>query len=273
MRITLLTGLPHSGTTLLCALLNQMPNAIAMAEPLQVGEDWTGENIVLRLDQFLAGARVMALNEGVFLTRTRNGLVVDNFLNEPNGSAALRKPQEVLSYVSVGKKLSADFHLFIKHPALFTLFSGQLSNHYSIYASVRNPLAVLASWQTVDMPIYHGRQGMVERFDQSLAKAFAAIPDRIERQIEMLTWMFSKYERLGSDRVLRYEDVIADPVGQLSRLHDQVVPTTHRMNIAPLRERYPNVDLQCLAKRLRRLTSRWVQFYPGIEAELDRYAN
>jgi len=273
VQITLLTGLPRSGTTLLCALLNQMPNAIAMAEPLQVGEDWTAENIVLRLDQFLGGARVMALNEGVFLTKSRNGLVVDNTFDEPNGSVGLRKPQEILSYVSVGKKLSADFRLFIKHPALFTLFSGQLSNHYSIYASVRNPLAVLASWQTVDMPIYHGRQGMVERFDQLLAKTFAAIPDRIERQIEMLSWMFSKYERLGSDRVLRYEDVIADPVEQLSRLHDQVVPTTHQINIAPPHERYPNVDLQCLAKRLRRLTSRWVQFYPGIESELDRYAN
>ena len=244
-----------------------------MAEPLQVGAGWNSENILLRLDQFLAGARVMALNEGVFLTRTRNGLVVDNFLNEPNGSSDLRKPEGVLAYVPVGKELSADFHLFIKHPALFTLFSGQLASHYSIFASVRNPLAVLASWQTVEMPIYHGRQGMVERFDQKLAKTFAAIPDRIERQIEMLSWMFSMYERLGQDRVLRYEDTIADPVGQLSRLHDQIVPTTHRINIEPPYERYPNVDLRFLAKRLRRLTSRWVQFYPNFEAELDCYGN
>jgi hypothetical protein len=272
MPTTILTGLPRSGTTLLCALLNQQPDAIAMAEPMMPRREWSKAQLFDAIHQFLAGSREKALKEGVFLTKTRSGVVVDNTVGAPSDSSNLRQGDGVRAYVSVDKPLSDDFHLFIKHPTLFTLFAEALSEFYSVYASVRHPLAVLCSWQTVDFAIYHGRQSMVEYYDPSLADRIARLPDRIDRQVETLSWMFDVYERLGHDRILRYEDMTADPEGQLSRIHGQIVPVTHPIKIETIESRYPLVDVKPVARALRRIAPQIRKFYPDFDADLDRYA-
>jgi hypothetical protein len=267
----ILTGLPRSGTTLLCALLNKLPNAIAMAEPMSPNPECSKEQLLNSIHAFLTESRTKALSEGVFLTKIRSGVSVDNTISMSPSSAMLRVGDSDKAYIDVGKCLSNDFNLFIKHPTLFTLLAEDLSKYYPLFASIRNPLAVLASWQTVAFSIRDGRQHMVETFDKALAARIAKIPDRIDRQVETLSWMFAVYERLGKDKIIRFEDLSSNTESQLSRIHDQIIPLNHPIPLEKIEDRYPQVDLKPLVQALRRIAPQIKNFYPDFDEELDRY--
>jgi hypothetical protein len=74
--------------------------------------------------------------------------------------AAASQPISAPGDVVVGKTLSSNFHLFIKHP---DRFSGRADHLVCRYRLFRHPLAVLASWQTVDMAVRDDRLPLSER--------------------------------------------------------------------------------------------------------------
>ena len=78
-------------------------------------------------------------------------------------------------------------------------------------ALVRNPVAVLASWATVDLPVAKGRIPMGERFDADLARTLRAAPDVLRRRVAVLDWFFARFAaHVPRARILHYEDVVAD---------------------------------------------------------------
>jgi hypothetical protein len=110
--------------------------------------------------------------------------------------------------ITVTKSLSNDFLLAIKHPAMFTACLGPLARHFTVYAVMRHPLAVLASWQTVPFPYRYGRMPGAERFDEDLRRRLWATEDRVDRQLLLLDWLFARYEQLPERNIVRYEDVV-----------------------------------------------------------------
>src|ERR1700679_3353065 len=61
---TLLTGLPRSGTTLVCALLNRLPDTVALSEPRILALHGDRERALWEIDAFLAMTREAALITG-----------------------------------------------------------------------------------------------------------------------------------------------------------------------------------------------------------------
>ena len=56
-----------------------------------------------------------------------------------------------------------------------------------------------------------GRIPMGERFDPRLARALDDEPDTLRRQVRVLDWFFARFrEHLPRDRVVRYEDLVAN---------------------------------------------------------------
>ena len=88
--------------------------------------------------------------------------------------------------VDVGKPLSPRFDLVVKHPALFTALAEPLRKRFRLVAIVRDPLAVLASWHSVDVPANRGRLPRAEAFAPGLAAAVNAAPDVLSRRIVLL---------------------------------------------------------------------------------------
>ena len=112
--------------------------------------------------------------------------------------------------IRLDKPLSDDFLLLIKHNALFAALLGPLAGTFPTLGLVRNPVAVLASWQTVDLPVRQGRVPMGERFDPLLARTLDDEPDTLRRQVRVLDWFFARFrDHLPPERVLRYEDLVA----------------------------------------------------------------
>jgi hypothetical protein len=85
-----------------------------------------------------------------------------------------------------------------------------LAGQVPCFGIVRNPLAVLASWNSVNHPVQQGHVPAGERIDAGLHAALGRIEDRYERQFYILEWFFERFARLlprGS--IIRYEDVVA----------------------------------------------------------------
>jgi hypothetical protein len=113
------------------------------------------------------------------------------------------------------------------------VFSGLLpllKRRFPCYAIVRNPLAVLASWESYDRSTRAGRQPAAERYDVGLRHTLDSIEDRVERQLYLLSWYFERFVReLPEAHVIRYEDLVSSGGRALS----VVTPSAESLN-APL---------------------------------------
>jgi hypothetical protein len=121
--------------------------------------------------------------------------------------------------IQIDKNLPNNFSLVIKQPAFFTAILENLtkSNLLSCFAVVRNPLSVLLSWNTVEMPVANGRVPAAEAFDLELKSNLDQIADIYDRQVFLLNWFFEKYlNHLPKDNILFYEGTIKSQGRSLS---------------------------------------------------------
>jgi hypothetical protein len=265
----LLTGLPRSGTTLVCALLNECPDTVALAEPLSLTPNGDRCRAISEIKEFIGRARGQLLETNTAMSCHVGGVVPDNWLDEPSSpEGGLRRSRAQRGCIRFDKPLTPAFSLIIKHPGEFSALADLLIGHMPLYAMVRHPLAVLASWQTADLPVHHGRMPAAEAFNPDLAACLAAEPDRLTRQVRLIGWLLSTYARLLPDKVLRYEDLISDPRASLSRMATEVCPSPRTFAARDPTARYPSVDFPRLAGALREIRPVAEIFYPDFDKSL-----
>jgi hypothetical protein len=212
----LLAGVPRSGTTLACHLLNRLPDAVALHEPMDVGgfaglRAQRGEAAVLDvIAAFAEAQRATLVADGTALSKQVDGALPDNPVDEAPDAAGLRGARTTLGRVHFSNLRASEFHLVMKHNAAFTALLPGLAARFPVFALVRNPLSALGAWSTVRFPVREGRAPMAERLDTALAARLDALATPLERQIELLGWFFGQFLRhLPRSRVLRYEDLVA----------------------------------------------------------------
>lgn len=207
----LLSGLPRSGSSLCCRLADALPNAVALSEPLDFNAlPGIPKAACGQIRDFAARTRARLLAEGRGPSVQVDGRLDDNLVAPERFGAALRRPRGALGEIQAQGPLSEGFALLIKHNALFAALLPGLTPFFSCLGLVRNPLAVLASWQTVDLPVQRGRIPAGERFDRRLQRRLEREPDVLQRQLAVLNWFFAQYRaQLPPRRILRYEDLIA----------------------------------------------------------------
>jgi hypothetical protein len=208
----LLTGLPRSGTTLACRLLNQVPGVVALHEPLPVADyaAWgSTERALEAISAFLAQTRRSLLTRGAAPSRHVGGAIPDNPFSDVPGPDGLRRVVQREGEVRFAKPLQPDFLLVVKHTAAFAALLDRLTDRFCCRALIRNPLAVLLSWQTVNVPIRRGRVPAAEAFDPHLKDALDALDDPLDRQVHILHWFFGRFaDTLEPDAVVRYETLV-----------------------------------------------------------------
>ncbi len=268
MTTTLLTGLPRSGTTLICACLNTLPNCVALTEPMSVPLHGKPEQAVSEIAAFARATREGILREGVAPSMSRDGLMVDNTFEEVSHTGALRRSAARVANVLIEKPLTPGFRLFIKHPAFFTALAQPLAKLFPFYAIVRHPLAALASWQSVDFPARQGRMPAAEAYAPALRERLEQTPDPLPRQIVLIQWMFQLYRTLPPGHVLTYEALVRDPAAALHPLSGSSAAIQHPIREINLKTRYPGVDFAALAQALLTIEADIEPFYPDFAASL-----
>lgn len=209
----ILTGIARSGTTLSCALLNKLPQCVALHEPMNPA-DLTGmafpDAYMDAVGAFFERQRASLLAGGTAVSKAREGRVPDNPFDSAPVAIGLRASTVENQEVQFDKRLDPGFRLVVKHPNVFTATLAALLTQFPCYALVRNPLASLLSWHSIRAPVNDGRLPFGEAFDPELKSTLEAEPDRFERQVAILRWYFARYRTLlPRAHVIRYEDLIA----------------------------------------------------------------
>lgn len=250
----LLTGLPRAGTTLSCNILNSHANALALMEPMTLSsfEPVKGRRAAIDLiQQFAAAIREQALTQGEVISRQKDGAIPENPVSYEISGSGLRQPETTPGLISVSDQIqNPDFTLLIKHNALFTALLPELHEAFPMYAIVRNPLSVLASWNSVALPVNEGHIPAGEMYSPELKDLLADTPGRIERQLHILEWFCQSFARDLPNRILRYEDFVADPtvIGRTLSL-----PTPYKGSVQTRASRNQAYDLVLMEQLYRRL--------------------
>lgn len=257
----LLTGVPRSGTTLACKLLCEFPNIVALNEPMDRQFFSTPKDAESAIANHFKHFRRSLYFDGTALARTRDGQIVDNAFAENN--EADRKRVINRSQVSFEKPLSADFTLLMKHCAEFTLILPALKDYYFLFALIRNPLAVLASWHSVNVPVSRGKVAKSARLNPDFHARLNELPDDLlTRQLFILSWYFEQYQQLPDRQVIRYEELIAMPAISLRKIVRNV-PDTSFLSLQNRNANllYKKMNLPLLAERLLQSEGAYWSFY------------
>jgi hypothetical protein len=265
-RNVVLTGPPRSGTTLACRLLNKLPDTVALHEPIPprrfAGLD--GEDAVLDgVEQFFRRMRRMILTRKVAISKHAGGEVPDNVYEGTSPDAGPRPHAgKEKGEIPVRKDLERNFYLVVKHPAMFTALLPVLAKRFGAYAIVRNPLSILASWNSVDHNVRDGHAPAAERYDGELKQALAATDDRTERQLRLLSWFYERYDgTLPDGHVVRYEDIVATGGGALAAIVPGAGTLDEPLESKNLNEAYGRDGMRVLGERLLEREGAYWRFY------------
>jgi hypothetical protein len=267
----LLSGIPRSGTSLCCRLAGELPATVALSEPLALAEfedlDEPAE-AVSYIEAFAGSTRTRILEQGVARSTHVEGRLNDGRVAAEADSGGLRLPQGEQGEMAIGKPLTADFQLLIKHNALFAALLPELTQRFDCLALVRNPLAVLASWQTVDLPINRGHIPAGEKYAPQLRSQLQVEPLVLQKQLLILDWFFSQYQAfLPPSRILRYETLVESGAETLfNALGVAQAPSTEleNRNTSTL---YDSELIDHLLAALLDASGQWSHFYSRSDCE------
>ena len=265
-RDIVLTGPPRSGTTLTCRLLNDLPDTVALHEPIpprRFARLETEEAVLDGVEDFFRETRRTILTRKVAVSKHAGGQVPDNVYERtsPDGGPRAHAGKEK-GEIPMTKELGRDFYLVVKHPAMFTALLPVLAKRFPAYAIVRNPLSILASWNSVDHNVRDGHAPAAERYDEGLKRDLASTDDRTERQLRLLSWFFERYEgTLPEDHVIRYEEIVATGGGALSAVIPSAGTLNEPLESKNLNEAYGRDEMRLLGERLLEREGAYWRYY------------
>ena len=267
----LLSGIPRSGTSLCCRLAGELSDTVALSEPMRrqaFAGAGTPDEAIARIEEFARRARARIPVEARAPSVQVGGRLDDDRVAGRSPREELRRPRGGQGEIRIEKPLSGGFTLLVKHNALFAALLPRLAASMATLALVRNPLAVLASWQTVDLPVHRGRIPAGEQFDGDLRRRLDGEPAVLRRQIAVLNWFFRRFAACReTDNVIRYENLVESGGQALFRRlrHPQepAVPLENR-NANRL---YRATEVDALLAALTRESGPWTEFYTARDCE------
>lgn len=272
MRNVLITGTPRSGTTLFCSLLNKVPDVVALHEPMNVWEFPTcksPEAVADAIDRFCAETRDSLHEHGYALSKHVAGKVPDNVAADQVNQRGTRLRHTEHGKVFVEKPIPKNFDLAIKHPVAFTALLETLSQRFECYAIIRNPLATLASWNSLAwLNVKNGHAPIGEKLDAELQRDLADEPDAIERQLHILEWFYKRFRAFLPDRsMVKYEDLIASQGHELARFFPAAVQLRESLSSKNVNKFYDRPLMLELGERLLRRQGVIWDYYSKSDVE------
>lgn len=267
----ILTGLPRSGTTLTCHLLNKVPDVVALHEPMALHtlNGFSKDEVVRAIDAFFGECRHSLLTDGTAPSKVENGVVPDNPFGDLADATGNRRKRVSPGLLHVSKPLTADVRVAVKHPATFSALLPLLTEYWPCFTIVRNPLATLLSWHSLpELPISQGRQPMGEQFDPSLADALDALDSVVDRQFFLLDWNCSRYVKcLEPAHIIPYERIVGTGGSALSVIDARALGLREELATKNDNRVYDRGLVSVLAERLAADDGAWRTFYSTEDVE------
>jgi hypothetical protein len=260
----ILTGPPRSGTTLSCFLLNQLPNTIALHEPMNLQLFQSQEQGLEETQQFFEAMRQSLLTEGKALSKVKAGAIPSN----PFGKAEQGKRASLVrkDWVHFDKPLQEDFTLVIKQNAHFTFLLEPLNLLYPLYTIIRNPVSTIASWNTIQAPVSKGNLTVLKGLRPALFEELERIPDLLDRQVRLLHELYLPYQHLEEHQIIRYEHIVESKGAALNRLVPTAPGIEHALESKNRNKIYDPSLRAAIIERLIHFNGSYMNYY--TEAQL-----
>jgi hypothetical protein len=116
----MLMGIPRSGSTLSCSILNNYKNSVALLEPMNVHDIKSRDPIEAcrYINDFVFQSRKDILYKNIAQTKHSNGMIPTNTVETPS-SKHLRSINVTDGLIKMKKECNENFTLVVKHNAFF----------------------------------------------------------------------------------------------------------------------------------------------------------
>lgn len=267
MQDIIITGLPRAGTTLLAAMVDEMPDSVCLNEPLWQYE-WAKKHAHLGPESFagwlkedMAGQRKMLLaGEPIMDRRRKDGKAVTNYFREDH------EQKEAINRVGMvpftRDDLSVNFTLAAKHNILYLSALEEIAKQkaFKIIAIIRHPLGVISSWQTTPIPISRGELPAAMIYWQQMRKLVATPMELLEKQVRMYDLMCAKLYALREQiSIIKYEDLIEKP--SLFFEYISKPAPLDKMQLQARNPQFYDTDIDAISKTLKTHGQHYQNFY------------
>lgn len=202
---------------MLCVMLSAVPGFLALNEALKLGHLVSKDQVPPFVEDAYVRIRHQVLSTGTAPSRNADGRqVMNHFARTPGERNLLLKKSDI----QIHKNLDENFILGVKHNAIFTLALRELCHlKWPLFAIIRNPLAVLGSWNTLEIPVSAGRMKNLGQLEPELHKEVQAQPDLLRKQVLLLDFYFRQYKNFIAEKnILRYERLCSSPSDEISKI-------------------------------------------------------
>jgi hypothetical protein len=255
--------------------LNTLPDTVALHEPISPGRFIGAEDdqaVLEGMEQVFRRMRRMIRREGVAVSKNVGGKITDNAYVQTKSEKGLRSQSggkgTEKGKVIIDKELKENFLLVIKQPALFSSLLPVLAQRFACYAIVRNPLSVLASWNSVDHMVREGHSRGAELYDEVLRGELASTDDRVSRQLLLLSWWYERfYTTLDRDHIIPYEELVSSRGIALSAINPAAKLLDEPLSSQNLNALYDHGEMRELGSRLIQTDGAYWHFYTRESVE------
>jgi hypothetical protein len=213
----ILTGIPRSGTTLAAAILDNTSNCFCLSEPDSHRElmdsSSSKDDFVNSLElEFLSIRSKLLAGIEVPDKRMADGSAVTNYFSAPS---ITNHRSAAYTLKKVGRNnLTEDFALGIKHNALYAAVLPEIlsSNKFKVVILVRNPMDVVASWRSLDLPVSQGFLPAADRYWPEMRELTHSAMPLLDKQLFIYELMCSRFLSFTDQAcVVRYENMVERP--------------------------------------------------------------
>lgn len=250
-RVILVTGIPRSGTSLLTKILSKNERVLCLSEPRWLKEIRSPkQNAREFIENLLAQIKLLQqdIKEGnpIEMMLTKDGELPDNYYLRKKDVVNVKKYRQVF--------VENKDVICIKSNALFTSCLQYLADNESleVISVVRDPIAVLMSWRSLNLPISKGLITIGEQYSPELKK-ICREKILLNRQILILEWFFRQYEQYNRSSTLRYEDFVKDPEKIIKRSTGIEVSFKEKLYLKNRRKEYKKEEVPVFMERFERL--------------------
>jgi hypothetical protein len=219
---TLITGIPRSGTSLVLKLIYLDSSNICFSEPTFIKEIKAiskskkdiSDNLnkkIIEIRDCIKGGKPLEFRVG------KDDKISDNYFTKACNNTT-RKKTSKFKKIILKKKFSQN-KIFIKNNLLFTSCIAELSKQYKIIAIIRNPISIIQSWQSLDLPISKGVVKSGLKYSSSL-KNISGDEGLLIKQIKIIDWFYNQY-LVNKVTLIKYENFIESPKESLNNWIDK----------------------------------------------------
>lgn len=217
----LISGIPRGGTSLLISMLSKDRKNIGLSEPFFLRKvkhaSPNKASLVRNITSAINNLHKDIVKGAPILVRVgKDGdKLPNNYFRRVKKDGEIVVEKQSKHIKKTYNVNSETYKLFVKNNLLFMSSVEILSQHFETLLIVREPVATICSWNSLNLPISRGKVKSGFKYSSSLIKMVTS-SNLLERQLQIYEWFCYKVRSVQKQvHLIKYEDLVSAPSSTL----------------------------------------------------------